>query len=146
MGGSWELRLGIGTRSLAGVELAYTGSAHDVATSGLDVDAYAIRNGVEGAVRLNAPLVMRRWTLAPFALLGLGWARYDLVNAAVNTSTVRGHDNVLVVPLGVGVGASFHGFMADARFTYRAAFDDQFLGRGVDLHTWTVGANVGREF
>lgn len=144
-GGSWNLRLTVGTRSIIGFEAAYVGQAQNVEAPGLDGDAYMVSNGAEGALRLNAPIMYRDWLFAPFALAGLGWTRYDLVNADFNTSAIQDDDNVLSIPLGVGVAAAYRGFMLDTRFVYRATYDDDFLG-AADLHNWIVSANIGREF
>lgn len=148
LGGSWLVRAGLGTRSLAGFEITYTGSAHDVGGEGYSPDAYFVRNGVEGAVRLNAPLVGERWMFSPFATLGVGWMRYDLMNqdSGAFAVDVQESDNVLVVPLGAGVAAAFSGFIVDARVTFRPSFDDSFLGGETELDAWTAGASIGREF
>jgi hypothetical protein len=144
-GGSWNLRLTMGTRSIVGFEASYIGQAQNVEAAGLDADAYMVGNGAEGAFRLNAPILYRDWLFAPFALAGVGWTRYDLVNADFNTSLIQDDDNVFTIPLGAGVAASYRGVMFDTRFVYRAAYDDDFLG-AADLHNWIVSANVGREF
>lgn len=145
VGGAWNLRLSFGTRSFAGFEAAYVGSAQGVAAPGLDPDAYLVSNGVEGALRLNVPLSYRDWMFSPFALVGIGWTRYDIVNEAFNTSPVANDDDVVMLPLGAGIAASYRGFMFDTRFTYRAAYDDDLLGNA-NMHNWILSANLGREF
>lgn len=146
VGGAWDVRLTLGTRLPVGFEASYAGSAHEVNSLGVEDDAALVRNGAEGALRLNIPLTFDRFLLSPFAIAGVGWHRYDLVNTDFNTSGIQEDDNVFVIPLGAGLGGSYQGFLFDARFTYKPAFDDDFLGAGVDLDTWTVSANIGAEF
>jgi hypothetical protein len=144
-GGSWDLRLAFGTRSIVGVEAAYLGTAQKVSAAGLDPNANLISNGVEGNLRLNAPFVTDRGLVEPFLLGGIGWAHYDVVNDSYNASVVRETDNQMTVPMGAGVAASYQGFMLDARFTYRFAVDEQLLGNA-DMGSWILSANIGREF
>lgn len=153
VGGHWDVRVTVGTRSLVGLDLAYVGSAYDIhfGDQGLDPDAAIVGNGAEGALRLQAPLSLGTgYLLQPYAFGGLGWVRYDVVNADFNTSPVAEDDNVLTVPLGAGVGFGYRGFIADARFTYRPVFDDDRLFPAgedfADLQTWNVGLTLGYEF
>jgi hypothetical protein len=144
-GGSWNLRLAFGTRSIVGVEAAYVGSAQNITVAGLDPNAALLGNGAEGALRLNAPLAYRGSLVEPFAFGGAGWTHYQLVNDNFNNSFVREKDNVITVPFGAGIAASFNGFMFDARFTYRVLFDNQMFG-GANMDSWNVTANLGSEF
>lgn len=147
VGGAWDVRLTFGTRGYAAFEMAYAGAVHDAGGAGLDDDAYLVRHGFEGALRLNAPIPTRTWFLAPFALGGLGWSRYDVMSSnAPPTAVLRDHDAFLTVPLGFGLAAAYRGMMLDARFTYRAAFDDELFANGAGQNTWTAGAHIGREF
>jgi hypothetical protein len=144
-GGSWDLRLAFGTRSILGVEAAYVGTAQKLSAAGLDPNANLISNGVEGDLRLNAPFVGDRGVLEPFVLGGIGWAHYNVVNDSYNRSVLRETDDQMTVPVGAGVGASYLGFMLDARFTYRFAFNERLMGNA-DMGSWIVAANIGREF
>jgi hypothetical protein len=147
VGGSWNVRLGIGTRSIIGAELAYLGSAQSISAAGLDPDAVLLGNGAEAVLRLNAPIPMQYGggVVEPFILGGIGWNHYSVVNDDFNTSMVKENDSVGMVPLGAGLAASYAGFVADARFTYRLAFDEALIGSS-KLHSWALTANVGREF
>jgi hypothetical protein len=42
--------------------------------------------------------------------------------------------------------ASYRGLMADARFTYRPAFDAQLFTDNASMRTWSAGLHVGMEF
>lgn len=143
--GVWNARLIFGTRLPVGFEASYLGSAQDVHATGLDSGAWMLGNGAEGALRLAVPIGSARWLVAPFAIAGFGWTHYSLQNTSFNASDIHGKDNVYTVPLGAGIGGTFYGFTADARFTYRYAFDDQMLG-GRDMSNWGITADLGYEF
>jgi len=145
VGGSWNVRLTAGTRSIVGIEGAYIGSAQSASAPGLDTSAAIIGNGAEGALRLNIPLAMGDGMIEPFGLAGLGWNHFNVVNDDFNTSVIRDSDNVMTVPVGGGLAFAWRGLMVDARYTYRFAFDDDLFG-GADMSNWIVSANIGAEF
>src|SRR5688500_17496874 len=117
-GAYWDLRAVLGTRSYLGAELAYVGSARQVNVAGFDASA-VIGNGGEAVVRTNLPLQLRAVRLVPFAFGGVGWTGYKLLSEDPDGPGVASEANVLTVPFGVGVGASYQNFTMDARFTYR---------------------------
>jgi hypothetical protein len=43
VGGGWDARVVVGTRSVLGVELGYIGAAQNISAAGLDGDAYLLR-------------------------------------------------------------------------------------------------------
>jgi hypothetical protein len=146
IGGTWDVRLSYGTRAAVAIEGAYLGGAYSV--SGPDVgsdEAFLLRSALEGALRFNAP-IMRGWTLLePFALVGVGWARYILVNGDDVVGPLAAGDNQVIMPVGAGIAYGLRWFTADMRFTYRFAFDDQMFG-DADMSTWTASLGVGIEF
>jgi hypothetical protein len=144
-GASWDLRLIAGTRSITGIEAAYIGTAQKLQVSGLDPDASLIGNGVEGALRINVPVVTEDGLFEPFAFGGVGWTRFDVINDTYNHSAVKEKDNIMTVPVGAGLAMSYRGFMVDARYTYRFTYRDALLA-GADMRNWIVSANIGREF
>jgi|tagenome__1003787_1003787.scaffolds.fasta_scaffold20659627_1 hypothetical protein len=143
--GSWNLRLATGTRTLFGLEAAYLGSAQGINATGLDPNATLISNGGEAVLRLNAPVPFERGMVTPFLLGGIGWTHFSVVKDTFNNSVVSESDNVGLVPVGAGLAVSYAGFVADARFTYRFAFDNELFGNS-SLNTWAVTANIGRMF
>jgi hypothetical protein len=148
-GGFWNARLVAGTREYIGLEGAYIGSAQGINALGLDSDAVLISNGVEGAVRLNLPIVVARSAtlLEPFVFGGAGWSRFHVARSSVNTSDIASDDDVLTVPYGAGMMVASRGLMADARFTYRSTFyNDLLRTTGGSLDNWSAGAQVGFEF
>ena len=146
-GTSWDARLAGGTRQLVGAEVAYVGAARNIQTLGLATNSNLVSNGVEGALRINLPLVQGETLIEPFGFVGLGWQHYTLTHASTNTSDLAGSDDVMTVPYGGGVEASYRKLMVDARFTYRQTYmNDLLRAEGGRLNTWGVGGNVGVEF
>ena len=98
------------------------GSARGIDALGLQSNALLVSNGVEGALRLNVPVVMRRaQLLEPFGFVGRRVvALPGDEHQHVNTSDLAGDDDVMAVPVGGGLEYAIGRFMADARFTYRA--------------------------
>jgi hypothetical protein len=152
VGGYWDARFAWGTRQIIGVEAAYVGAAHNIDRLGLDPDASLVRNGLEGNLRVNIPIIDRDSALfEPFVFGGVGWSRYNLINEDFNTSDVTDGDDIVTVPLGLGLAAGGKGFIFDARFTYRPTFNDDLfdvdlLDTDDSLNQWSVGAMLGYEF
>lgn len=150
IGGAWEARAVVGTRSMLAFEAAYVGSAHDINALGLDEDAVLLGSSLEAAARLNVTSGLIADNVQPYIFAGIGWTRYDLVNADFNTSSVSDNENLGYVPLGVGIGYRYERFMVDGRVTLRATFEDDLIDATVadeeaPLNTWSVGAKVGWE-
>ncbi len=148
-GGMWTARAISSTRTLLGAEAAYVGTAASVSALGLDTDNSAgiVSNGLEADLRLNLPMQIKRVSVVPFGFGGVGWTRFDLVNHQVNTSSMSNADNAFTVPFGGGLMIGYQHLTLDARFTYRAQFDDQLAktasGGQASLGDWTLGALIG---
>jgi hypothetical protein len=149
-GGYWDVRAVLGTRSILAAELAYVGSAREAGATGLDDNAALVGNGAEAVARANLPLHVGNLHLAPFVFGGAGWTYYQVVNSDRNTSTVKDNANAFVIPFGAGLSAGYDHFIVDARFTYRAVFDDDLVAMGsddhADLQNWAAGVTVGYQF
>ena len=151
-GGMWNARLAVGTRSVVGLEAGYLGTAQDIDATDLAPGAWLLGNGVEGALRINAPLTFAQGMVAPYAVGGLGWQRFDLVNEGVNTSSVQDADNVMTIPVGVGVNTVLGGLQLDARAMYHHTIGSELLGDAAyswdsnALNFWTLQAGLGFEF
>lgn len=155
VGGMWDVRVVIGTRTFLAFEAAYTGSASMLESRlPLDEDATLIGTGLEGAVRVNA---LPGEPLTPYAFAGIGWKRYDVSGDAFQMADtgIDDRDDLVEVPLGVGGAYRYESFVADARFTYRLTFEEDLVAeRPLDeadeaalaLDTWAVSARVGYEF
>jgi len=145
--GTWNARAIAGTRQFVGVEAAYVGSARGVEALGVQSNAVLVSNGLEGAVRINVPVVMRsRQLLEPFGFVGLGWSHYQVTNTNTNTSDLAADDDIMSLPMGGGLEYAIGRFMADARFTYRATYYNDLMRTGGNLNNWGVSTQVGVSF
>lgn len=158
VGGEWDVRVSIGTRSPLALETSYIGSAQSISALGLDDNAVLVGNGAQAALRFNTTI---DFPVQPFLYGGAAWRRYDLTNADFNTSDVNDSDNVFEFPLGVGVAGHWQGLILDARGEYRPTIDNDLLPEfastggtlediGNDnfaaMHRWSVSASIGYEF
>jgi hypothetical protein len=152
LGGSWDIRVVVGTRRLLALEGAYVGTSRSLSTTSVAANSMdLISNGFEGALRLNAPLVERGVLIEPFIFGGAGWAHYFFSNAINGGVAVSNADSVGTIPMGGGLAVAYRGFLAEARFTYRSVYDDNQLvlgnaGRPLGLDNWNAGVMIGFEF
>jgi hypothetical protein len=152
-GGDWDVRATLGTKSLLGVEASYIGSAQGITALGVDNNAMLVGNGVQGALRLNGTF---DFPVQPFAYGGAAWRRYDVTNTSTNTSDIANRDDVLELPLGIGVAGHFDGALLDIRGEYRFARDENLVRDTsignldntsfASMNRWGVNANIGYEF
>jgi len=88
---------------------------------------------------------------------GLAWTRYDLTNSDVNLSDIRDEDDVLEIPLGIGIAGRYKGLMVDLRGEYRVATEEDLVpsilvdefadpDSAEDMHRYGVNATIGYEF
>ena len=140
-GGAWAARLVIGTRTHVGGELAYVGAALPMNTLGVDDKAVLTSHGVEGALRFN--LLTGSWQ--PYAIAGVGWRHFSLVNSSFNTSDVKNSDDTAEIPLGIGLAYRNSGFVVDGRAGLNPSLASALIP-GASLTSWTVNARVGFEF
>jgi hypothetical protein len=151
-GGNWDARAIFGTRDWVGFEAAYIGSAQSIDALGLDGNALLVGNGAQGNLRLN---LTKDQLVQPFAYAGAAWRRYSLQNEGVNTSAVSNSDDVLEIPMGVGMAYKYEGFMVDLRGEFRMATGEDLLpsltdesgeNTAAEMHRWGVKANIGYAF
>lgn len=149
VGGSWDVRALIATRTWIGFEVSYIGGANPIKALGLSGNSKLVRNGVETAVRVQLPLYHRLTLLEPYVLGGVGWNSYRVtyVNTYSSSVTTSG-DNTVAVPFGVGFMVGYKGFLIDFRSTIRPTFRQTILGIGGanGLTNWDTGAMIGFEF
>ncbi|HUS29284.1 MAG TPA: hypothetical protein VMZ53_12285 [Kofleriaceae bacterium] len=157
LGGDWDVRLTLGTRSPLAIEASYIGSAQRLSALGLENNAVLVGNGAQGALRLNGTI---DFPVQPFIFGGLAWRRYDVTNSAANTSDVAETDDVLEVPAGAGLAGKVSGLIVDVRGEFRYTMNADLVRTGnVDtpvigvsdnefgtMHRWGINANVGYEF
>lgn len=149
-GGNWAVRVALGTRSPIAFEGSYIGSVQSIESLGLSDDALLLGNGVQGAVRFNATT---RAELQPFVYAGVAWRRYSLQNVDINTSDIADSDDVLEIPVGLGLAYKVGGFLVDLRGEFRGTTqEDMVPALDIDdedgvaaMHSWGVNANIGVE-
>jgi hypothetical protein len=148
IGGSWCARLMAGTNSYFALEVAYIGSAQSIQRTGLH-SASLIGNGVQGSLRINGTV---SYPVQPFVYGGAAWRHYSISTSGENTSDVLSNNDVLEVPVGVGVATylGVTGLVFDIRGEYRFAWGDDMLpetrGATGALDRWGITGNVGYEF
>lgn len=143
VGGGWDARLTLGTRSVLGIELGYIGAAQNITAAGLDADAYLLKNGAEAAAHLS----ILNGPVQPYLLAGVGWTNYRLTNDSFNNTPIPNADNMAHFPLGVGVGVHLRGLVLDGRGVIRPVAGDNLLdSSGGKLHTWEGKLMAGWEF
>jgi hypothetical protein len=157
VGGMWTFRAAFGTHVPLGLEVAYVGSATPLDTEFGRADALMIGTGIESALRYN---VTPRSAWSPYVFAGLGWQRFTIDDTAFQLSDtgVGNRDDLLVVPVGVGLSYRVGGFVSDVRGTFRAATGESLVledpalslatgaGSYAPMHTWDASLNVGYEF
>jgi hypothetical protein len=150
--GTWAVRATLGTKTPLGFEGSYIGSAQTINALGIDRDAMLVSNGLQGALRLNAVIGK---PVTPFLFGGVAWSRFDLTNTATNTSSISDTDNLLEIPVGLGIGGSWKGLGYDVRGEMRFATNADLVpelsagrenGSHADMHRWGVNATLGYGF
>jgi opacity protein-like surface antigen len=154
VGGAWDVRVRLRTPILLGAEIGYVGTANGVS----DRMAASAPNGIilGDGVEVNAVLSVLPHDplIDPYVFAGAGYTRFSLVNETTfNPSVVRDKDNAFVLPSGAGLALRLaDNFLVDARFTYRAVFDDGMIftkGPGTDavnMSQWGATARVAYAF
>jgi hypothetical protein len=148
-GGSWTARITAGTRSFIALEGSYIGGANTISGLG-NGSATLVRNGLEGALRVNIPIHAQSTLLEPYILGGAGWNGYHVTNynSLSTASFSSGTDNTVSIPLGAGFTVGYHGFLADLRYTIRPTYDQTiFVNQSSGaLSNWDAGGMIGYEF
>jgi hypothetical protein len=143
VGGAWGARLTIGTRSIIGGEVAYTGSAQNLDALGLDNSAYLLSNSAEGAARLNFLTEF----VQPYVLAGTGVTFLSVQNADFNQSAINDSDTVMHFPLGAGVALLLDGAIIDLRGVVRPTLESNMFGpTNESLTSWSANLSAGWEF
>jgi hypothetical protein len=152
VGGSWDVRVTWGSRLPVSLEAAYVGSAQPMQGLDLQSGALLVGNGAEAAVRIN--LLAATQQFQPYIFGGVGWINYQVENTQIVAADLDQSDNVLEVPLGIGISGRLpRGFVIDVRATGRATFNDSLFNdaaaaanvRSPGLSSWNLGARLGWE-
>jgi hypothetical protein len=146
--GSWNVRGIIGTRRIVAIEGSYVGAAQSISGLGLNGSNTLIRNGLEGVLRIQAPIPTVMGMVEPYAFGGAGWNHYSFATTPVATASVSAHDDVATFPFGMGLMGSYKGLLGDLRVTYRPTVDSNLFGTAANtgLSSWEAGGAIGYEF
>ena len=140
----WNVRLGIGTDSFLGAEVAYIGTAQSAEVFS---DVTLVSHGLEGLARVN----FTPGLIQPYAVAGLGWAHYK-VYVDEEGFNIPTDDDILNVPVGGGLAVHLSAITVDFRAVYRIAFDDEVFSESAEfegnsnLDRWEVTASAGIRF
>jgi hypothetical protein len=147
-GGSWNVRGIVGTRRIIAVEGSYVGAAQSISGLGLNGSNTLLRNGLEGVLRVQAPIPTVMGMIEPYAFGGAGWAHYSFATTPVATASVNSSDDVVTFPFGMGLMGCYKGLLGDLRVTYRPTINSDLFGTAANsgLSNWDVGGSLGYEF
>lgn len=145
VGGGWNVRATLGTKTFLALEGSYIGSAQNINALGLDNDALLVGNGIQAAGRLN---LLTDFPVQPFVYAGVAWRHYDIVDSNINTSDIADDDDVVEFPGGVGVSGYLFGMMADVRGEYRIASEEDLApsrnnSGEATMDRWAVTGSLG---
>jgi len=145
--GNWNVRASIGTKQRVTFEAQYFGSLQTIDALGLATDATLVGNGLQGSLRVN---LVKRAMVQPFVYGGVAWRNYALRTAGQNRSDVEDRDNVLEVPVGVGLAYRYAGLVLDLRGELRLVSDSDLIrassADSPSMHRFGMNANLGYEF
>lgn len=155
-GATWDARIVGGTHSIIGFEAAYVGSARNIANLGaVTSNPSLVGNGVEGNLRLNAPIRSGASLFEPYIYGGVGYqnlriSNYD-ANATALSSTFVATDDIMTVPAGAGFAYAYKAFIMDVRGGWTATFRNDLLTGDLTntngkLNHWNVGGQAGWMF
>jgi len=153
-GAGWDARVIGGTNSILAFEAAYVGSAREISTLGITANNPAlVSHGVEGNIRINAPIRRGASLFEPYAYGGAGFSNMRISNYNSNSqalSSFRSEDDILTVPVGGGFAYAYKAFIADVRGGWTATFFNSLLTNDVNtsgtLNYWNVGGQAGFMF
>ena len=147
--GGWGVRVTVGSHTLVGFEAAYMGGLQSIDSLGLDDNAQLLSSAVEADLRLNVLRPFSDFVLQPYLFMGGAWKRYDLERVDTNVSDVRSRDDVVEIPMGIGIGCEIQRFVFDLRGAYRPAWDADLMpgaDEGTGLASWSAALHIGYDF
>ena len=142
-GPAWNVRGSIGNPEEVSVELFYAGSRQSM-NMGADT---LVGNGVLGQVRIN---LFPAAFFEPFFYFGAGWSRFS-VKGRTPDSMFPAHDDVLEMPIGIGLAYRTGAFVADLRTGFTVVTgqdlipnpDAQGSESSYSMHRFGVSAQIG---
>ena len=144
VGGAWDARYLIGTRSYVGFEADYMGTTTGVNGAIDGNNGHVTTTQVAGSLRLNAS----RGRFQPFLTAGGGWEHlHRSATGELSTISLDNNSNSFVAPFGAGFAGYFgrHG-VVDARGTYNLITNKDFTSGGARPDMWGAELRVGYAF
>jgi len=142
LGGVWDARFHLGTRSIASFEAQYLGTIQDTSLASVD---HVTSHQATGSFRLN----LTRWRIQPFLATGAGWIRFKASGVLPGTDLgFTATQNAAAFPLGGGLAAyiSRHALL-EARGGYNMVVGGKdFTIDRARPDTWNVHFNAGYAF
>lgn len=152
VGGLWNLRVTLGSRTPIAVDLGYIGTAASIDALAGAQSGTLIGTTAEGALRYNV-LPHAAWN--PYAFAGIGWQRYDISGDTfvLSDTGMNETDDSVVFPMGLGIAyRDFGNLVFDVHGTFRANTNQGLVLEeigGTDyapMHQWEASAALGLEF
>ena len=145
LNGMWGVRGAVAVDPRLWIEAGYLGSACGLEAPMSGVDAILVGTTFEVLGRLTAWPGAR---VRPYAFFGVSWRHYDVTGADFTAPVEGMHDSdeLLQVPMGVGIEYHLGAIVIDARFTFRATAEESFLVEDDDyaaMDTWGLQGAVG---
>jgi hypothetical protein len=155
IGGTWDLRVTLGSHTPLALDISYVGSATSIGSLPSGRSGTLLGTAVEGALRFNL-LPHAPWT--PYVFGGVGWQRYDVIRTDVTLAAngINDKDNLINFPVGLGMSYRMNGFVIDVRGTFRFTTDEDLVLKTPALNptskdyesmrNWDASASIGYEF
>ena len=154
VGGGWNARVSFGTHLPLAIEAMYNGTATDINSLLGPGSATLLGTAFEGDVRFN---LMPHFMFDPYVFVGAGWQHYSIENNnafSLSDTGIAQSDDLLSIPMGVGLSYRSSGFVAEARGTFRATTDSNLVlenpgasnAEFAKMHSWDANLNVGYEW
>jgi hypothetical protein len=142
-GPAWNVRGSIGNPEEVSVEVFYAGSRQPM-KMGADT---LVGNGVLGQVRIN---LFPAAFLERFFYFGAGWSRFS-VKGRTADSMFPAHDDVLEMPIGVGLAYRTGAFVADLRAGFTVVTGQDLIANpdalgsehSYSMHRFGISAQIG---
>jgi hypothetical protein len=147
--GLWAIRTDVAVQRYVYLEAGYVGTAAKVNAPLGNTAATLVGSTFEAIGKLSP---LSKSALKPYAFFGAAWRHYDIAGEDFTTSDagMDDSDDLFQIPVGAGLGYRRSGFIADARFTFRASAGESMIvesdGEYAPMHTWGVSAGLGYEF
>lgn len=142
-GPAWNVRGSIGNPENVNLEVFYSGSRQPMK---MGADSL-VGNGLLSQVRIN---VFPEAFFEPFFYFGAGWSRFS-VKGRTPGSMFPAHDDVLEMPIGIGMAYRVGAFVADVRTGFTVITGQDLIANpdahgsehSYSMHRFGISAQIG---